>query len=93
LIRNPELGKALAQTVGQKPAALMRGHGAVVVAPSLHVAAGRAYYMNMNAKLQLQAIQLGGSVTYLDPDEAKKTGAQDGFERAWEYWKHRVGGK
>lgn len=90
LIRTPELGKALAQTLGSKPAALMRGHGAVVVAPSLHVVVGRAYYMNMNARLQSQAITLGGSVTYLDPEEAQKTGAQDGFERAWDYWKHRL---
>ena len=90
LIRNPELGRALAKTLGQKPAALMRGHGAVVVAPSLHVVTGRAYYMNMNARLQEQAILLGGAVTYLDPQEAQKTGAQDGFERAWDYWKHQV---
>jgi len=90
LIRSPELGKALAQSLGSKPAALMRGHGAVVVAPSLHVVVGRAYYMNMNARLQEQALLLGGSVTYLDPEEAKKTGAQDGFERAWDYWKHRL---
>jgi ribulose-5-phosphate 4-epimerase/fuculose-1-phosphate aldolase len=90
LIRTPELGKALAQTLGTKPAALMRGHGAVVVAPSLHVVVGRAYYMNLNARLQREAILLGGSVTYLDPQEAQKTGAQDGFERAWDYWKHRV---
>jgi ribulose-5-phosphate 4-epimerase/fuculose-1-phosphate aldolase len=90
LIRTPELGKALAQTLGSKPAALMRGHGAVVVAPSLHVVVGRAYYMNMNARLEWQAITLGGSVTYLDPEEAQKTGAQDGFERAWDYWKHRL---
>ena len=90
LIRNPELGKALAQTLGSKPAALMRGHGAVVVADALHVVVGRAYYMNMNARLQWQAITLGGSVTYLDPEEAKKAGAQDGFERAWDYWKRRL---
>ena len=90
LIRNPELGRALAKTLGQKPAALMRGHGAVVVAPSLHVVTGRAYYMNMNARLQEQAILLGGPVTYLDPQEAQKTGAQDGFERAWDYWKHHA---
>jgi hypothetical protein len=38
----------------------------------------------------LQAILLGGSVKYLDPEEAQKTGAQDGFERAWDYWKRRV---
>jgi ribulose-5-phosphate 4-epimerase/fuculose-1-phosphate aldolase len=90
LIRTPALGKALAQTLGSKPAALMRGHGAVVVAPSLHVVVGRAYYMNMNARLQWQAITLGGSVTYLDPEEAQKTGAQDGFERAWDYWKRQL---
>jgi len=90
LIRNPELGHALAQTLGNKPAALMRGHGAAVVALSLHIVVGRAYYMNLNARLQAQAIALGGKVTYLDPEEAKKASAQDGFERAWEYWKHKV---
>jgi HCOMODA/2-hydroxy-3-carboxy-muconic semialdehyde decarboxylase len=90
LIRNPELGKALAQTLGMKPAALMRGHGAVVVAPGLHVVVGRAYYMNLNAQLQREAILLGGSVKYLDPAEAQKAGAQDGYERAWDYWKRRV---
>lgn len=90
LIRNPELGRALAKTLGDKPAALMRGHGAVVVAPNLHVVVGRAYYMALNARLQEQAILLGGPVTYLDPEEARKAGAQDGFERAWTYWKQRV---
>ncbi len=95
LIRNPELGKALAKTLGQRPAALMRGHGAVVVAPGLHVVVGRAYYMNMNARLQWQAMTLaaGGQVKYLDPEEAQKTGAQDGFERAWDYWKQQAAGK
>ena len=91
LIRNSDLGKALAQTLGQKPAALMRGHGAVVVAPSLHVVAGRSYYMNLNARLQREALLLGGPVTYLTPEEASKASAQDGFERAWDYWKHRLG--
>ncbi len=93
LIRNSALGQALARTLGQKPAALMRGHGAVVVAPNLHVVAGRAYYMNLNARLQWQATLLGGTVTYLSPEEASKASAQDGFERAWDYWKHRVGAK
>ena len=31
LVRTPELGRALARTLGNSPAALMRGHGAVVV--------------------------------------------------------------
>jgi HCOMODA/2-hydroxy-3-carboxy-muconic semialdehyde decarboxylase len=90
LIRSPELARALAKTLSDRPAVLLRGHGAVVVAPNLHVVVGRAYYMALNARLQQQAILLGGQVTYLEPDEAQKAGAQDGFERAWSYWKARA---
>jgi len=89
LIRNPMLGRALAKTLADKPAALLRGHGAVVVAPLLHVVVGRAYYMN--ARLQREALLLGGQVTYLETEEARKAAPQDGYERAWAYWKQRVG--
>ena len=94
LIRTNELGSALARTLGDKPAALLRGHGAVVVAPSLHVVAGRAYYMNVNARELQQALLLGGGkVTYLEREEARKAAPQDGFERAWELWKRQATAK
>jgi ribulose-5-phosphate 4-epimerase/fuculose-1-phosphate aldolase len=92
LVSSPKRGSALARTLGQKPAALMRGHGAVVTGDTLHSVVGRAYYLNFNARLQYQALQLG-KVTYLDPEEARLSGGQNGFERAWEYWKQRAGGK
>jgi HCOMODA/2-hydroxy-3-carboxy-muconic semialdehyde decarboxylase len=89
LVRTPELGRALVKTLGNKPAALMRGHGAVITAASLHLVVGQAYYLNLNARLQLQAIQLGGDrVTYLDPEEAKRA-AQD-YERSWDFWRSRL---
>jgi ribulose-5-phosphate 4-epimerase/fuculose-1-phosphate aldolase len=88
LVRTRALGRALAATLGNKSAALMRGHGAVVAAGSLHLVVGQAYYLNLNARLQLQAMQLGGTVTYLDPEEAKKA-AQD-YERSWDAWKARL---
>ena len=93
LIRNSALGRALAQTLGDKPAALMRGHGAVVVASSLHVVVGRAYYMNLNARLQLQALQVCAPITYLEPEEARKAAPQDGYERSWALWKHQAEAK
>ena len=94
LIRSPELGKALAKSLGDNTAVLLRGHGAVVVAPGLHVVAGRSYYLSVNAKVQQQAIALGGGkVTYLDPGEARKALPQDGYERSWELWKQQVGQK
>jgi len=89
LIRTPELGRALAETLGKKSAALMRGNGAVVAAGSLHLVVGEAYYLNLNARLQLQAMQLGnGQATYLDPDESSK--ATQDFERSWDFWKSRL---
>jgi HCOMODA/2-hydroxy-3-carboxy-muconic semialdehyde decarboxylase len=87
LIRTNEAGHDLAVTLGDKPTALMRGHGAVVVADSLHIVAGRAYYMMINARTQLQAMAIGGKrVVYLNQQEAETVAAQDGFERAWTLW-------
>ena len=89
LIRNPALGHALAQTLGSRPVALMRGHGAVVVGSSVRVAVFRSVYTEMNARLQAQAMALGGPVTYLDPEEARKAETNVGgtIDRPWELWK------
>jgi ribulose-5-phosphate 4-epimerase/fuculose-1-phosphate aldolase len=89
LVRTNQLGRALAQMLGNKSAVLMRGHGAAVVATSLHLVVGKAYYLNVNARLQMQAMQLGGGkVSYLNPQEAKNS-AQD-YERSWDFWKSRL---
>jgi HCOMODA/2-hydroxy-3-carboxy-muconic semialdehyde decarboxylase len=91
LVRTPALGRALAAALGAGPAALMRGHGAVVVGTSLSQVVGRSVYLELNARLQLQAIQLGGEVTYLDAEESRRaTATLAGYERAWELWKREV---
>ena len=87
LISNAMIGRALAKTVGDKPAALMRGHGATVVGPTLAIAVARSVYLAANASMQAQAMALGGGVTYLDPEEAKKVGDQGGYLRSWDLWK------
>jgi len=89
LVSTPALGQSLARVLGPRSAALMRGHGAVVVADSLHVVVAKAYYLNVNARLQLQAMQLhGDGVAGLSPEEAKK--AAQTYERSWESWKSRL---
>lgn len=93
LVRTPPLGRALAQTVGDKAAALMRGHGAVVVGTSIPEVVRRSIYLETNARLQWQAITLAGDkVTYLDDEEAKlaegNTAVTTG--RAWELWKRKA---
>ena len=89
LVSNPQLGKALAEILGEHSVALMRGHGDVVVADSLHMAVFRAYYTDVNARLQAQAMVLGTPVTYLEPGESEKLTPvlEQIHGRAWELWK------
>lgn len=89
LVLNGALGRALAQTLGNKPSALMRGHGAAVVGESLPQVVGRSVYLKINADMQVQA--LGKNIEFLDPEEARLAGvATDSFPKDWEMWKEKA---
>jgi ribulose-5-phosphate 4-epimerase/fuculose-1-phosphate aldolase len=90
LVETPALGRALAATLADKPAVLMRGHGAVVVADSIPNVVGRAIYLDLNARIQLQATALGGTITEISAEEARKYAASDNYSRAWELWKKKA---
>ena len=94
LVRNPELGKSLAETLGDKPVALMRGHGDVVVGPTVQRAVIRAVYTEVNARLQTIALSLGGPITYISAEEGALRDQAGGDEsRAWDLWKAKAMGK
>jgi ribulose-5-phosphate 4-epimerase/fuculose-1-phosphate aldolase len=89
----------LAQALGENNVALMRGHGNVVVASRLRLAVSRAIETEVNAKLQLQAMMIGGPINYLSADEAEtleadlaRTKPSDarGADRVWEGLKRLV---
>ena len=91
LVKTPALGAALAKTLGQKPAVLMRGHGAVIVANSISNVVGRSIYLDINARAQMQAVALGGKVTYVGADEATlRMQDPNEYSRAWELWKRKL---
>jgi HCOMODA/2-hydroxy-3-carboxy-muconic semialdehyde decarboxylase len=92
LVRDASRGRSLAQTLGDKPVVLMRGHGDVTVGPSVKMAVFRAYYTDVNARLQSQAVALGGDVNYLTPGEGAKADAINFvvLDRIWGLWKLRV---
>jgi HCOMODA/2-hydroxy-3-carboxy-muconic semialdehyde decarboxylase len=96
LVSDSAKGRALAQALGDKSCVLMRGHGVAVVGPTIQHAVGRSVYLEVNARVQIQSLGLGGSVTYLDPQEAQKmmeAGENRGYERPWELWKAKATGK
>lgn len=92
LVREPGHGRDLARVLGDKPMALMRGHGNVVVAQDVRVATYRSIYTEMNARLQLQAIMCGGPIEFLSREEALLTEAtlEGQIHRPWELWKAKV---
>ncbi len=92
LISSNAMGAALAQKLADKPVALMRGHGNVMVGATIQEVVYRAIYTEENARLQKQAMGLDGPVTYLSLEEGMRADAtvMKTIARPWELWKARV---
>jgi ribulose-5-phosphate 4-epimerase/fuculose-1-phosphate aldolase len=87
LVRTQALGAAHARCLGDCAATLMRGHGATVVGTSLPQVVYRAIYMELNARLQSDAMRLG-EVEFLSEEEARLAAqTNDGqVQRPWQLW-------
>jgi ribulose-5-phosphate 4-epimerase/fuculose-1-phosphate aldolase len=90
LVRNPELGKALATTLGKRPVALMRGHGNVVVGRDVRWVVRYAIYTEVNARAQATAVSLGGPINYISDEEGAARDKDGQGGREWELWKKKA---
>jgi HCOMODA/2-hydroxy-3-carboxy-muconic semialdehyde decarboxylase len=93
LVRNSVLGASLAAKLGKHPAALMRGHGSVVVGEKIQIAVGRTVYLDHNAKMQAQAMAMTGyrddAVVYMDDSEVAANVVWQEYVRSWDLWKKK----
>lgn len=88
LVRNGPVGASLARGLADKPVALMRGHGAVIVGPDVQTAVRRAIFTEENAQMLAVALQFGGPVNYItDAEGASRDKTPGDNARGWEYWK------
>ncbi len=92
LVKNKDLGGALAKKLGSATVVLMRGHGMAVVGSSIKLAVAHAFYTERNAQLQTQAIQLGGKINFYTQDEAINAGnfIDSQVDRPWEIWQEQA---
>jgi ribulose-5-phosphate 4-epimerase/fuculose-1-phosphate aldolase len=90
LVKTPKLGQALARTLGNAPASLMRGHGAVLVGENIARAVGRSVYLEQSAQLQMHAMALSNKITYLDDAEVKASVPVQDYKRAWPMWREKA---
>lgn len=84
LVTNSRQGAALAKVLGDRPVALMRGHGNLVVASDIPRAVHRALYTEVNAKQLATALSFRKPVKYVQPDEAQDPAR---LGDSWEVWK------
>ena len=92
LIENVEMGRDLARALGRDRTILMRGHGATVAGSSVRHAVFVSIYLEVNAKLQMQAMAMG-EIKFLTFGEVDKVAARTGpytLNRAWENWCRRA---
>jgi ribulose-5-phosphate 4-epimerase/fuculose-1-phosphate aldolase len=92
LVSDMAMGRDLAQLLGARPTTLMRGHGATVVGRSVRHAVFVSVYLEVGAKLQMQAMALG-EIKFLSPGEIDQiVGRLNDYtlNRAWENWARRA---
>jgi ribulose-5-phosphate 4-epimerase/fuculose-1-phosphate aldolase len=103
LIDNNKVGAALAQALGKKTIALIRGHGAAIVGTTIPDAVQNAIFLDVNARVQAQAIALGGNISYLtaadvaggnpNPQPPAPPGSPGYYTRSWLIWKAKAMGE
>jgi HCOMODA/2-hydroxy-3-carboxy-muconic semialdehyde decarboxylase len=65
----------------------MRGHGSTAVGPDIRLAVYRAIYLEVNARIQSEAMRLG-PVIYLNAAEAANIDVINAaqIDRSWDLW-------
>ena len=88
-VTDSALGAALARTLSSHPAVLMRGHGDVVVGSSVKQAVVYAAYVDVNARMQTEALALSRDIVTLDEPELF-TPEEFDINRPWEHLKQKI---
>jgi ribulose-5-phosphate 4-epimerase/fuculose-1-phosphate aldolase len=83
-ITNEKRGAALAKALGNDPVILMRGHGDTVVGHSIKQAVVFAVYVDVDARMQSQALQLSKNIVTMNPPELFGESEFD-INRPWEH--------
>ena len=93
LVSNARRGEALAKVLADKPACLMRGHGAVVLGTSISAAVGRCIYLDLSARIQTEIRQSGRRANFLSDQEVREINKRQdwaAYARAWAVWKAEI---
>ncbi len=93
-INNKPMADRLAATLGERPAAMMKSHGAVIVGKDIVEAFVLANYLEENAYRQYMALQIGAPYTFSEKEIAmcrEKLWNESLFKRTWDHFRAKLG--
>ena len=93
LISTAELGDQVAQTIGDKPAILLRGNGQVTVGRTIPEAVMMAIYLEEAAEVLFGALQIGTPIPLTINESAQRqieALPPVDMERAWNFFKTKI---
>lgn len=92
-INNGKMADRLAYTLGDRPAAMMKSHGAVTVGKDIVEAFVLANYLEENAHRQYMALQIGKPYSLTEEEVAlcrEKLWTPDLFKRTWDHFRAKL---
>jgi ribulose-5-phosphate 4-epimerase/fuculose-1-phosphate aldolase len=93
-INNRAMSDRLAATLGDRPAAMMKSHGAVTVGRDIVEAFVLANYLEENAYRQYMALQIGKPYSFSEQEVAlcrEKLWTASLFQRTWDHFRAKLG--
>jgi len=93
-INNRAMADRLAATLGDRPAAMMKSHGAVTVGRDIVEAFVLANYLEENAYRQYMALQIGKPYAFSEQELAlcrEKLWTPSLFKRTWDHFRAKLG--
>ncbi len=92
-INNPEMARRLTDVLGNRPAALMKAHGAVTTGKSIVDAFVLMTYLEDNAQRQYMAMQIGKPYAFNEEELAlcrEKLWNDSLFKRTWDHFSAKL---
>jgi ribulose-5-phosphate 4-epimerase/fuculose-1-phosphate aldolase len=92
-INNKPMADRLAATLGDRPAAMMKSHGAVTVGKTIVEAFVLANYLEENSYRQYMALQIGKPYSFTQEEVAlcrEKLWTESLFKRTWDHFRAKL---
>lgn len=93
-VNTKPMGEMLAATLGRGSAALLKAHGAVIVASDIVECFALAVYLEENSRRQYMALQIGEPYVFSTAEQAacrENLWSPNLFAKTWDYYRARLG--